>query len=118
MSEPIQNQRPVAIVTGASRGIGRGIAAELAATHHVIATYREREDAARSLQQEYGVEIFRIDLASGADREALIDFCREKFGRLDLLVNNAGMAPRVRADLLEASEESYDEVMAANLKGT
>ena len=56
-------------------------------------------------------------MASGEDRKALIDFCREKFGRLDLLVNNAGMAPRVRADLLEASEESYDEVMTANLKG-
>ncbi len=117
MSEASQNQRPVAIVTGASRGIGRGIAEDLAATHNVIATYRGREDAAKSLQQKCGVEIFRIDLASGADRRALIDFCREKFGRLDLLVNNAGMAPRVRADLLEASEESYDEVMAANLKG-
>ena len=109
--------RPVAIVTGAGRGIGRGIATDLAHTHSVIATYRSREDTARSLQQECGAEIFRIDMASGDDRRALIEFCREKFGRLDLLVNNAGMAPRQRLDILEATEDSYDEVLAANLKG-
>ena len=117
MSETPTNGRPVAIVTGASRGIGRGIATELAATHRLIATYRGREDAALTLQQETGAEIFRLDIASAADRQALLAFCQEKFGRLDLLVNNAGMAPRVRADLLEASEESFDELIATNLKG-
>jgi len=117
MTETAVGGRPVAIVTGASRGIGRGIATELAPTHRVIATYRGREDAARSLQQESGAEIFRLDIASAADRQALLAFCREKFGRLDLLVNNAGMAPRVRADLLEASEESFDELLDTNLKG-
>jgi 3-oxoacyl-[acyl-carrier protein] reductase len=116
MSETTSD-RPVAIVTGASRGIGRGIALELASTHRLIATYRGREDAARSLQQETGAEIFRLDIASGADRQALLAFCKEKFGRLDLLVNNAGMAPRVRADLLDATEESFDEVLDTNLKG-
>ena len=109
--------RPVAIVTGGGRGIGRGIAKDLARTHGVIATYRGREDTARSLQKECGAEIFRVDLASGDDRHALLAFCREKFGRLDLLVNNAGMGPRQRLDILEATEESYDEVLAANLKG-
>jgi NAD(P)-dependent dehydrogenase (short-subunit alcohol dehydrogenase family) len=117
MSATATSDRPVAIVTGASRGIGRGIATELASTHRLVATYRGREDAARSLQQETGAEIFRLDIASAADRQALLDFCRETFGRLDLLVNNAGMAPRVRADLLDASEESFDELIDTNLKG-
>lgn len=117
MSDSATSDRPVAIVTGASRGIGRGIAIELASTHRLIATYRGREDAARSLAQETGAEIFRLDIASAADRLALLAFCKEKFGRLDLLINNAGMAPRVRADLLEATEESFDELLDTNLKG-
>jgi len=109
--------RPVAIVTGASRGIGRGIAAELASTHEVIGTYKGRRDAAESLRGESGVEIFQCDIGSSSDREALIGFTRERFGRLDLLVNNAGIAPRARRDLLEATEESFDELIATNLKG-
>ncbi len=108
---------PVAIVTGASRGIGRAIARELAKTHSVVATYRERREEAESLRAETGAEIVRCDVRSSADRSALLDFTRARFGRLDLLVNNAGMAPRVRLDILEATEESFDEVLAANLKG-
>ena len=109
--------RPVAIVTGGSRGIGRGIAKELASTHRVIATYRSREDAARTLREEAGVEILQVDVSQGEDRDALLAFCRDTFGRLDLLVNNAGMAPRQRFDLFEATEESFDEVLNTNLKG-
>lgn len=108
---------PTAIVTGASRGIGRGIALELARTHKVIATYRGRRDAAESLQAATGCEIFQCDIGSRADREALVAFAREKFDRLDLLVNNAGVAPRERRDILEATEEIYDEVLGTNLKG-
>ncbi len=108
---------PTAIVTGASRGIGRGIALELARTHKVIATYRGRRDAAQSLQAATGCEIFQCDIGSRADREALMAFAREKFDRLDLLVNNAGVAPRERRDILEATEEIYDEVLGTNLKG-
>ena len=111
------SERPVAVVTGASRGIGRGIAAELARDHRVVATYRGRLDAAESLKAETGCEIFRCDISSGADRQALIDFTRERFGRLDLLVNNAGIAPRERRDVLEATEESFDELITTNLKG-
>jgi len=109
--------QPVAIVTGASRGIGRAIATELASTHRVIATYRGRRDAAESLQSETGVEICACDVSSAADRAALIQFARDRFSRLDLLVNNAGMAPRERRDLLESTEESFDELIGVNLKG-
>jgi 3-oxoacyl-[acyl-carrier protein] reductase len=108
---------PVAIVTGGSRGIGRAVAKELSKTHSVVATYRGRLDAAESLKAETGVEIFQCDVSSATDRQALIDFTRTRFGRLDLLVNNAGMAPRVRNDILVATEESFDEVLGANLKG-
>ncbi len=111
------SDRPVAVITGASRGIGRGIAEELASTHAVIGTYVGRRDAAESLQQATGAEIFRCDVGSAADRAALIGFARERFGRLDLLVNNAGIAPRERRDVLEATEDSFDELISTNLKG-
>ena len=104
-------------MTGGSRGIGRAIARELARTHDVIATYRSRADEAEHLRAETGCEVFRCDRASRADREALMVFAHGRFARLDLLVNNAGMAPRERRDLLEAAEESFDELIAANLKG-
>jgi 3-oxoacyl-[acyl-carrier protein] reductase len=108
---------PGAIVTGASRGIGRAIALELARTHDVVATYKGRRDAAESLQSEAGVAIFQCDISSERDRRSLIEFARNKLSRLDLLVNNAGMAPKVRRDVLDATEESFDELIATNLKG-
>lgn len=111
------SEQPVAVVTGASRGIGRAVALDLARDHRVVATYRGSEDAAKSLAQESGAEIFRCDIASAEDRAALLDFTLEKFGRIDLLVNNAGIAPRERLDLLEATEESFDDVLGTNLKG-
>lgn len=113
----MENNKPIALVTGASRGIGRGIAEELSRTHQVIATYRGRQDAAESLAAATGARIFQCDIGNAADRAALADCVRREFGRLDLLVNNAGMAPRVRRDLLEATEESFDELIATNLKG-
>jgi len=109
--------KPTAMVTGGSRGIGRAVAIELAKTHGVIATYRGRRDAAESLRAETGCEIFPCDVGSRDDRAALLAFARQRFEKLDLLVNNAGMAPRERRDLLEATEESFDELIATNLKG-
>jgi 3-oxoacyl-[acyl-carrier protein] reductase len=106
-----------ALVTGASRGIGRAIASDLAKTHQVIGTYRGRLDAAESLQKETGAGIFPCDISSAADREALIAHARERFGRLDLLVNNAGVTQRERRDILEATEDSFDELIGVNLKG-
>lgn len=109
--------KPTCIVTGASRGIGRAIAVELAQSHDVIATYRSQREAAERLSEETGCAIFPCDVSSRVDREALMAFARQRFASLDLLVNNAGMAPRERRDLLDAGEESFDEVLAANLKG-
>jgi 3-oxoacyl-[acyl-carrier protein] reductase len=109
--------KPTAIVTGASRGIGRAVATELAKTHSVIGTYRGRRDAAEDLHRETGCDIFQCDVSSQDDREALLAFAKDRFPSLDLLVNNAGMAPRERRDLLEATEESFDELIATNLKG-
>ena len=119
--------KAVSLITGSSRGIGRGIALELAAagTHDIVINYAGNEAAALECQQlclaaakgQVRVEIAQGDISLTADRAALIDFVRAKFGRLDLLVNNAGVAPKVRADVLEASEESFDRLVAINLKG-
>ncbi len=83
----------------------------------MIGTYRGRRDAAEELQRETGCDIFQCDVGHREDREALMRFARERFERLDLLVNNAGMGPRERRDLLETTEESFDELIATNLKG-
>ena len=108
---------PTAIVTGGSRGIGRAVAAELSRTHRVIATYKGNREAAESLQKETGCEVVQCDNASPADRENLIRHARERFGTLDLLVNNAGISQRERNDILEAGEPSFDELIGTNLKG-
>src|SRR5579862_7914359 len=100
-----------ALVTGASRGIGRAIAVELTKTHQVLGTYRGRRDAAESLSQETGAAIFPCDISSAADRQALIAHARERFGQLDLLINNAGISQRERADILDAGEPSFDELI-------
>lgn len=113
----MSKESPVALVTGASRGIGRAIAIELAKTHQVVGTYRGNLKAARSLRAESGATIFQLDVASRKDREAVMRFVLKKHGRLDLLVNNAGMAPRERNDILEATEESFTEVLGTNLQG-
>ena len=111
------DSKPVALVTGASRGIGRAVAVELAKTHALVATYKADRIAAESLRVESGADVVRSDISSAADRQALVSHVRSRYSRLDLLVNNAGMAPRVRRDILEASEESFDELIATNLKG-
>ena len=113
----------VAIVTGASRGIGRGIAVALGTLGWtVIINYRGNAPAAQETAVAVSAAggralILQADIGVTADREYLVRTTVEKCGRLDLLVNNAGMAPRQRRDLLETTEESYDEVMAVNLKG-
>ena len=112
-----ETNKPVALVTGASRGIGRAIAIELSKTHSVVATYRGNAAAAESLRAETGAEIIQSDISSAKDREALVAHLKSSYGALDLLVNNAGIAPRERRDMLEGSESSFDELIGTNLKG-
>ncbi|HXA63920.1 MAG TPA: 3-ketoacyl-ACP reductase [Bryobacteraceae bacterium] len=109
--------KPVALVTGASRGIGRAIALDLSKTHTVVATYRGNTKAAQSLAHETGADAVQSDISSAADREALVGHLKTTYGRIDLLVNNAGIAPRERRDILEATEASFDDLIATNLKG-
>jgi len=113
----------VALVTGAARGIGRAIAVALAGRKwRVVINYRRNAEAAREALA--GVEgaggsgiLVQADVADAADRARLVAQTLDAYPRIDLLVNNAAMAPRRRADLLEMTEASYDEVMATNLKG-
>src|SRR5512138_2222816 len=113
----------VAIVTGGSRGIGRGIVLALAEKGwRVVFSYRGNTEAAEAVRQHLeeigkpGLAV-QADIASAVDREMLVNRVLDEYGGIDLLVNNAGMAPRQRMDLLEMGEPSYDEVMATNLKG-
>jgi 3-oxoacyl-[acyl-carrier protein] reductase len=120
------NNRPVALVTGASRGIGRAITLELArAGYDVMLNYRSNESAAQEASAEAQaaggsaakMSICRADVALKAEREELLAATKQEFGRLDLLVNNAGIAPDKRVDLLSAEEQSFDHLIAVNLKG-
>lgn len=118
-----------AVITGASRGIGRGIALELAQLgYDLVVNFAGNEVAARQTSadcldaaQRAGhatrAEICRADISDSDDRRKLIEFARATLGRLDLLVNNAGVAPDIRADILEASEASFDRLIAINVKG-
>jgi NAD(P)-dependent dehydrogenase (short-subunit alcohol dehydrogenase family) len=112
-----------AIVTGGSRGIGRGIALSLAgAGFEVVVNYARNAGAAREAAGQVAAAGGRAhpvqaDIAVAADRQRLVDQAYAACGRIDLLVNNAGVAPRARADLLDATEESFDEMIAVNLKG-
>ncbi len=114
---------PCAVVTGSSRGIGRGIAIEIAKSgYNVIVNYAGNKEAAEKtkiLVEKIGKEseILQADVSNSTDRKNLIDQTLQIFGRIDLLVNNAGVAPKVRADLLDMSEESYHYVMDTNLTG-
>jgi len=116
---------PVALITGASRGIGRAIALELSRLgFDLVINYTSNTEAATQTQADavqqnnkIRTEICRADISRADDRARLVDFTREKFGRLDLLVNNTGIAPTIRADILEASEESFDQLLGVNLKG-
>ncbi len=113
----------VALVTGGARGIGLGIATRLAAEGCDLAVCGVRPAAAAegavSGLRAPGRDVMYVqaDVAVGDDRKRLLAEVNARFGRLNVLVNNAGVAPEVRADILEASAESYDRVMDINLKG-
>src|SRR5256885_3874808 len=117
------NDSKVALITGASRGIGRGIALALAGERfqcviNYAANAAAAEEVKRLIESQGGRAVsVQADVSTGDDRRRLVDESFAAFGRVDLLVNNAGVAPAVRADLLEATEESFDRLININLKG-
>lgn len=117
------HDRPVAIVTGGTRGIGLGIARALAGAGWDLALCGMRpveavRDVAGDLQAGGARVMYRpLDVSRTSEHRAFVDRVRDQFGGIDALVNNAGRAPRVRADLLDATEESFDEVLRTNLAG-
>lgn len=113
----------VALITGGTRGIGLGISRALAAEGFALALNGVRAESAvgpelaelRLVSPK--VHYCRGDISDAAQREAILATVNERFGRVDVLVNNAGIAPPVRADILDAGEESFDLLMSVNLKG-
>ena len=114
---------PYALITGGSRGIGLGIAVELAKARFNLAINGVRSQL--SIQpildglKMFGVDVIYAqgDIAKKEDREKIFNTVIGEFGHLNVLVNNAGIAPRERKDILEASEDIFDEVLQTNLKG-
>ena len=113
--------QPVALVTGGSRGVGRGIAIELAHVGYAIAVnYHGNEAAAKETQALLGGApslLCQGDVSLTQDRDRIVDTVLSSWGRIDVLVNNAGITSVGRRDLLEATQESWDQVLGVNLKG-
>lgn len=122
-------RRPVAFVTGAGRGIGRGIAIELARCGYDVAggdilhDPSDRQHGLSEVQarvEESGAAFLPVvgDIASLDAHQAMLDAVLLRFGAVDVLVNNAGVAPSVRRDILETTAESFDRVVGVNTRGT
>jgi 3-oxoacyl-[acyl-carrier protein] reductase len=116
--------KKVAIITGAGRGIGRGIASQLSQSEWIVvitdAGSLENQEETLDLVRSGGSDGLVIpgDITIAEDRKRIVEMTIKAFGRIDLLVNNAGVGPRVRMDMLEMPEESMREVMNVNLFGT
>jgi 3-oxoacyl-[acyl-carrier protein] reductase len=115
--------KKVALVTGGGRGIGFGIAERLAADgfNLVLSGRSDASKVSDSVQalEKIGADVLYCsgDVSSAKDRAEMLAEVKERFGRLDVLVNNAGVAPKVRTDILEADEESFEWIMKINLQG-
>lgn len=116
-------KKPIAFITGGSRGIGLGIAKELVKTGFNLAINGRREeneiaDVLTGLRNSGSTVIYiRGDVSDTSSRQKMLDTIINEFGYINVLVNNAGIAPRERKDILEATEQSFDEVLEINLKG-
>ncbi len=116
-------EQPAALITGASRGIGRAIALEMARQGYAIAVnYLRRRESADDVVQQIAADggravVVQGNVGTAADRDSIVNQTLEHFGRIDLLVNNAGITSPGRKDLLDATEENWDLVFDTNLKG-
>ncbi len=106
----------IALVTGVAGGIGYATAALLLKNGVAVVGMDVLSEMPKPLAGEF--TYFQGDLSKKASREAYVALAMEKYGRIDILVNVAGVAPKVRADILEMTEESYDFVMGINTRGT
>jgi len=119
----MQKMKQTALITGGSRGIGLGIARELAAEGIDLAIngIRPEQQVAETLEELRTLGIRALycqgDVSKRNDRESMLDRIRAEFGQLNFLVNNAGVAPKERKDLLEATEDSFEHVLRTNLQG-
>lgn len=117
------SNKPVAFVTGGSRGIGFGCASQLAKLGFNVAINGMRDESAVSEPIEalkaLGAEVAYCqgDIGCAEARAAMLAKIKDQFGKLNVLVNNAGVAPKERNDILDASEESFDYVVGTNVKG-
>ena len=115
--------KKVALITGGSRGIGLGVATQLAAAGFNLAIngIRAAAEVAEPLKKllDFGVEVIYCqgNVAVDTDRQNMLNKVQEHYGKLNVLVNNAGVAPKERKDILEATEESFDHVLTTNLRG-
>ncbi len=114
----------VALITGAARGIGNGIALQLAKEGYAIAIMdiidEEKVSDNINAVREHSSDVIYVqgDITKDADRKRIVASIIKEFGRIDVLVNNAGVAPKVRMDMLETTEESFDFVIGINMKAS
>ena len=114
-------RRPAALVTGARRGIGRAVAEELARAGYDLALFdRDRSEETEAICRDLGAETLSLerDLSDVGSHEGTVEAVLDRFGRLDCLVNNAGIGAVVRGDLLDLVPDNFDTVIAVNLRGT
>ena len=118
------DDRKIAVVTGSRRGIGLGIAKALGKAGYtvVISDIVEADEVASVIQelsmQGVSADYMKCDISKADHRQALTTYIANKYGRIDVVVNNAGVAPINRMDILETTEESFDRLMNINLKST